>query len=219
MPTFCNLLPVVWQCTTKQIGKKQTISLICIVDLLQCVSYRVPLNMSEAIEVANQLVKLDRADWPSLRELYIRNWPVHFIGYLTVDTFIRWTKKQPDIQDVCIYSLNGDWSDGTFICTVSKYTILIKCAFANQICSLYRIFHTQHRNQLFINTLNPSIDRLCALVSLVDWSVTPLCSTILNKHRAAIDKTVADNRLGTFYDTLTNVYYMPSKEAANLIIK
>lgn len=175
--------------------------------------------MSKINDDANRLVKLNRVDWPALRELYIRNWPEHIMGFFTVDNFIRWTEKKPsDVQNVCIYSLDGDWSDGTFICTVSKNT---RQTMQNNYVS-YSIYlpHTQHRNQLFINTLNPSIDRLCKLVSLVDWSVKPLCCTILNKHRKAIDTNIAENRLETFYDSFElNVYYMPSEKAANLEIK
>lgn len=69
----------------------------------------------------NQLVEVNRGDWTALRDLYRRDWPEHFLGFLTVDTFIRWTEQRPDIKHLSIYSLNGDWSDGTFVCVVSIY--------------------------------------------------------------------------------------------------
>lgn len=68
----------------------------------------------------NELVEIERSELPLLRDLFLLNWPEHMIGYYTVDNFIRWYEKDSQIKNLVIYSLNGDWSDGTFVAIVSK---------------------------------------------------------------------------------------------------
>lgn len=79
------------------------------------------MSESNGNTINNQLVKVNHADWPALRDLYRSDWPEHFLGFSTVDTFIRWTEQQPDIKNLAIYSLNGNWADGTFVCVVNIY--------------------------------------------------------------------------------------------------
>lgn len=69
--------------------------------------------------MADKLVEIERHDWPALRDLFAPNSPKTFIAHSAVDNFIRWTDQQPDISNIVFYSLNGDWSDGTFAVIVS----------------------------------------------------------------------------------------------------
>lgn len=69
---------------------------------------------------SNKLVEIKPSEWKKLRDLYTSNWPLDIIGYFTVDNFIRWYEKDPNVKNLKFYSLNDDWSDGTFICLV-KY--------------------------------------------------------------------------------------------------
>lgn len=70
----------------------------------------------------NKLIEIGREHWPALRNLYTANSP-EFFGYVLVDTFIRWTEQQPNnLPEVKLYSLNGDWSDGTYAAIVSHQT-------------------------------------------------------------------------------------------------
>lgn len=69
------------------------------------------------------LVAIPRPDWPALRDLYRRDWPLHFVGFQTIDALISWTKLHPAIGHLQVYALNGDWSDGTFVVAVSEYII------------------------------------------------------------------------------------------------
>lgn len=64
-------------------------------------------------------MEIDRNDWIELRKLYQQDWPRHMIGYYTLSNFMRWVEQEPDIKNVHIYSLNGDWTDGTFVVIVS----------------------------------------------------------------------------------------------------
>lgn len=68
----------------------------------------------------DKLVEINRVDLSQLRDLYLVNWPVNLLGYYTVDNFIRWIEKDLTIKNLIFYSLNGDWSDGTFVAIVNK---------------------------------------------------------------------------------------------------
>ncbi|CAD7092441.1 unnamed protein product [Hermetia illucens] len=70
--------------------------------------------------MADKLVDIPIQDLTSLRDLYREDWPKYSIGYGTVDTYVRWLNKDPNIPHIRILSLNGDWSDGTFIITIRK---------------------------------------------------------------------------------------------------
>lgn len=70
------------------------------------------------VEIDN-LVEIKRSELPQLRDLFLVNWPENMIGYYTIDNFIRWFKKESTIENLIIYCLNGDWSDGTFVAIVS----------------------------------------------------------------------------------------------------
>lgn len=69
----------------------------------------------------DKLVEIPCSEWTTLRDMYLRDWPTHMVGYNTVDNYIRWNKIQSDINKLHFYSLNGDWQrDGTFIVVVSN---------------------------------------------------------------------------------------------------
>lgn len=69
--------------------------------------------------MADKLSEIACHDWPALRDLYAPNSPVTFLTHNLVDNFIRWTDQEPDFPNLVFYSLNGDWSDGTFAVDVS----------------------------------------------------------------------------------------------------
>lgn len=68
--------------------------------------------------MSNKLVKIPVGSLPALRALYEKDWPNNLVGYHTVDNYIRWYEKLPDIKNLECFSLNGDWSDGTFLIIV-----------------------------------------------------------------------------------------------------
>ncbi|XP_055920168.1 uncharacterized protein LOC129951846 [Eupeodes corollae] len=63
----------------------------------------------------NTLVEIPIEDWPKLRDLYaVRK--LESNSYSLIQNYINWLNKDPSLKEsVKIYSLNGDWSDGTFI--------------------------------------------------------------------------------------------------------
>ena len=68
---------------------------------------------------ADELVLIPQNDWPLLRDLYESNWPENLVGFSTIDNYIRWYQKDPEIKNLSIYSLNGNWRvDGIFLVVV-----------------------------------------------------------------------------------------------------
>lgn len=67
----------------------------------------------------DKLIEIPSYQWINLRDLYLKNWPENLLGYYTIDNYIRWIEKLTTIEQLFIYSLNGDWSDGTFAVIVS----------------------------------------------------------------------------------------------------
>lgn len=76
--------------------------------------------------MTDKLIEIPSGDWEQLRELFKTNWPENIISYYTIDNFIRWFKQNPNIQHLNVYSLNGDWSDGTFLIMVSFLLFKLK---------------------------------------------------------------------------------------------
>lgn len=60
---------------------------------------------------------IGREKWPILRTLYSAHDPTTFLGHCTIDNYIRWSEKESQ-NNIVFYSLNGDWSDGTFVVIV-----------------------------------------------------------------------------------------------------
>lgn len=71
--------------------------------------------------MTDKLVEIPVNEWLELRDLYLDNWPENMNGYYTMDNFINWVIRKPDIKHLWVYSLNGDWSDGTFIVVVLSW--------------------------------------------------------------------------------------------------
>lgn len=64
--------------------------------------------------------KVDRAFWPKLRDKFAPSHSESFLGFSTIDFYIRFFQSEPDLPEAAveIYCLNCDWSDGTFALVV-----------------------------------------------------------------------------------------------------
>lgn len=71
--------------------------------------------------MSDRLTEISVADLPKLSAIYAsrRNDDFGYISYTTIETYIRWYQQDPHLDDVNFYCLNGDFSDGTFVITVS----------------------------------------------------------------------------------------------------
>lgn len=70
--------------------------------------------------MSDQLIEISRKDWPKLSALYESEGSRGYIGYFTVNNYIRWFEQDPNVKYVNFYCLNGDFSDGAFVVTVSN---------------------------------------------------------------------------------------------------
>lgn len=66
------------------------------------------------------LIEIPTSDWQTLRDKFLQNWPKNLVGYHTVDNYIRWIEKQPNIPNLKFYCLDH-WEDGTFVVIVSRF--------------------------------------------------------------------------------------------------
>lgn len=163
----------------------------------------------------NHLVEIPKENWPELRDLFKPNWPENILGYSTIDNYCRWNEKDSNIKNLVIYSLNGDWSDGTYLVIVSYEQIF----YLFNDNSLMKWFCLKDRYQLFIYTLNKSLDRLKTALSLLDWSNGYKVSSFASKHHPAIEWIVETKNLKLEYDSLTYLYYFPKEDAKGVEVK
>lgn len=70
--------------------------------------------------MTDQIVEIESKDWKNLRDLFLKEWPNNEVGYYTINNFIRWIEIEPNTKNLHIFSLNGDWSDGTFAVIVNR---------------------------------------------------------------------------------------------------
>lgn len=67
----------------------------------------------------DNLVKIGRKKLPKLRSLFAKNEEKRFFAYMVINNYIRWFEQDPDLEYLNFFCLNGDFSDGTFVVTVS----------------------------------------------------------------------------------------------------
>lgn len=67
-----------------------------------------------------KLVEIPFNKWSELRDLYTKKGPTNLLPYSLLQNYLSWYKQDCDYvnQTVKVFSLNGDWSDGTFALVV-----------------------------------------------------------------------------------------------------
>lgn len=70
-------------------------------------------------KMTDRPVEIEPKDWQKLKNLYTPDGLKNYIAYTTIDNYIRWFEQAPNVKHVKIFSLNGDFSDGTFVVTVN----------------------------------------------------------------------------------------------------
>lgn len=68
--------------------------------------------------MTDQLVEINPKDLQNLKTLYTPDGLKSYIAYMTIDNYIRWFEQNPNVKHIKFFSLNGDFSDGTFVVTV-----------------------------------------------------------------------------------------------------
>lgn len=158
--------------------------------------------------MADKLVEIESQNWPALRDLYAPNSPKTFIGHSAVDNFIRWTDQQPDIPNLVFYSLNGDWSDGTFAVIVrySRWKFNI-----HQL--IYDLSNLKYYDFVFTYTVAATTDRLEKLLQLIDFTNGLKIHTVMSKDYAAILNVIKSKKLQLKYDLNNLLQHLPATDA------
>lgn len=68
--------------------------------------------------MTDHLIEIKCNDWIKLKEIFSPETPKSVIGLQTINNYIRWIEIDSNIENLHFYSLNGDWSDGTFVVKV-----------------------------------------------------------------------------------------------------
>lgn len=83
----------------------------------------------------DQLIEINREHLPLLRDLYKPNTLRNYIAYMTIDIYVRLFEREPHIKQIQFYCLNGDFSNGTFIVTVSDHiNVMVVAINKNLLC-------------------------------------------------------------------------------------
>lgn len=71
---------------------------------------------------SDRLVEIELSDLKKLREIYMKDWPEYSNGLNiprgVISNYVHWIEQDPAFRGVKIYTLNGDWTDGTFMLLV-----------------------------------------------------------------------------------------------------
>ncbi|XP_055917597.1 uncharacterized protein LOC129949901 [Eupeodes corollae] len=115
----------------------------------------------------NTLVEIPFEDWPKLRDLYV-NRNLESNSFSMLRNIINWLNKDPSLEkSMKIYSLNGDWSDGTFILQ-------------------------DHKLYVMMNTLEESQERLLAALHCLDKKDPLVLSGCPLRITKSVEKYLAD---------------------------
>lgn len=68
----------------------------------------------------DRLVAIPGIEWKNLRDLFQPKWPANAVAYYTIDNYINWLQLKPAMKNIQVYSLNGDWRDGTYLIVVGR---------------------------------------------------------------------------------------------------
>ncbi|XP_061511638.1 uncharacterized protein LOC1275478 [Anopheles gambiae] len=134
----------------------------------------------------DRLVEIPRSDWEEWRDLYKRDWPRHEIAFNLVQNYINWSKHDRKIKDLVLYSLNGSWREnGTFVII--------------------------DRIDLYMHTLDESLDTLRRALELVDWDYYYVA--VMCEHEALLFDTFKKLNVRVGIGRANTVYFLPKEEA------
>lgn len=75
----------------------------------------------------DKICEVPPTQWVELRDMFASDWPRNIYAYNLLENYLEWRERDPKIKNLKIYSLNGDWSDGTFVVVVSSIFYFSLC--------------------------------------------------------------------------------------------
>ncbi|CAD7087510.1 unnamed protein product [Hermetia illucens] len=141
----------------------------------------------------DKLVEIPLQGLIDLREIYKREWPKEDIGFYVLTNFINWLEKKLFVENFHAYSLNGDYSDGTFV-------IL-------------------YMTKLFGHTLNKDTSRLRRALCLLDLDGTSYYRYYYNdQDRSAVWSFIKEKQIVTRNEWEFIWYYLTPEIGSKIIV-
>lgn len=168
--------------------------------------------------MADRLVEIGANDLQNLKNLYKSDGSKSYIAYMTIDNYLQWFQQDPNIKHVRIFCLNGDYSDGTFVITVSIH-------FAHQFIYLssYWTVNTLNFNQdrchAYADTFNASHEKLDRLLRLIDYSKGYTFISVRPELRPVIKNALIKANVEDVFDDEVLMYYLPKEDALQMDVQ
>ncbi|XP_065080137.1 uncharacterized protein LOC135702985 [Ochlerotatus camptorhynchus] len=143
--------------------------------------------------VLNETLKaIPPQEWPSLRDVFKREWPRHQIAYNTVQNYINWTKIDPRIKQLQVLGLNDDsWRDNGTCIILDRY-------------------------QMYAYTVEASNESLKRALLRIDWDYSYKIACIPGSQRLAFEETFKTLSIELLWDHPCGVYELPREECLKL---
>ncbi|XP_031629456.1 uncharacterized protein LOC116344820 isoform X2 [Contarinia nasturtii] len=136
------------------------------------------------------ILKIESKNWEELRELYLPETPETILGLGIISNYLRWIQRDASIANLTFYSLNGDWSDGTFV-VVDRYHV-------------------------YFDSLSETKERLTTLLDLLDYTNGFRIMHVRSKHYPVMLEIIKKKHLLLEYDDSNLLYYLPKHQATAL---
>lgn len=155
--------------------------------------------------------RVNRAVWDKLRDKFAPNNSESFLGFSTIDFYIRLLESEPNLPEAVteIYCLNGDWSDGTFVIVVRQWLCILMSDFP--YLQLQDSFSPEAR--VYLGTAAESRDRLYRLLKVVSYPPRSLFSNVLSKEYEVLAKSAFERNF-TVTPYTDSVFYILRYEQA-----
>ncbi|XP_031619018.1 uncharacterized protein LOC116338095 [Contarinia nasturtii] len=140
-----------------------------------------------------RLFEIGRKDLKKLKNLYSPDGKKSYVTYVTISNYIRWFEQNPKLTNVKFYSLNGNFSDGTFVVT-DGYAVTA-------------------------DTLNESYDRLYRLLLLFDFSKSYVFIGVRNELKPTVNRALDELNVKITEDSPDLLYYLAKEEALKFDVK
>uniref|UniRef100_A0A182QYH6 GCN5-related N-acetyltransferase Rv2170-like domain-containing protein n=1 Tax=Anopheles farauti TaxID=69004 RepID=A0A182QYH6_9DIPT len=138
------------------------------------------------------LVEVPPRDWKAWRDLFKLDWPRHEVAYNLIDNYTTWHEHGVDLRGLKVYSLNGEWAQN------GTYVII-------------------DREEMFLYTMDSTLDTLRRMLTLVDWSQSYLIN--MGLYRPLVMEIYQKYELEVLFDKHTYIYYMDHEEARHLEVE
>ena len=166
----------------------------------------------------DHLVEIQQSDLPLLKKLYTPDRLKSYIAYMAIENYARWLEQNSEeSKNIKFYCLNGDFSDGTFVVTVSTCYTKNTTNLKSLITYNFGFSIEKELTYAYADTLNESFENLHRLIQLIDYSKGYFFSSIRAELRPVIMDALEKIKIGSIHHWQTSLYHLPKKDALKFI--